>query len=183
MPLIPIRRGQGVWLEDFDGRRYLDAISSWWVNLFGHANPVIGAAVAQQLAELEHVIFAGFTHEPAVEVAEALLKLAPPGLARCFFADNGSAAIEVAVKMSFHYWRNSGKPEEALHHAGQQLSRRNARRARGGQRRALQGHLRAAADGRHHRALAGTARARRNSQRSGPARNDRDARTAGPARG
>jgi adenosylmethionine-8-amino-7-oxononanoate aminotransferase len=110
MPLIPIRRGQGVWLEDFDGRRYLDAISSWWVNLFGHANPVISAAVAHQLHELEHVIFAGFTHEPAVEVAETLLRLAPPGLARCFLADNGSAAIEVAVKMSFHFWRNSGKP-------------------------------------------------------------------------
>ena len=110
MPLIRIRRGQGVWLEDFDGRRYLDGISSWWVNLFGHANPTISAAVARQLGELEHVIFAGFTHEPAVEVAETLLKLAPPGLARCFFADNGSAAIEVAVKMSFHYWRNSGRP-------------------------------------------------------------------------
>lgn len=110
MPLIPVRRGQGVWLEGFDGRRYLDAISSWWVNLFGHANPVIGAAVARQLQELEHVIFAGFTHEPAVEVAEQLLEMAPPGLARCFFADNGSAAIEVAVKMSFHFWRNSGRP-------------------------------------------------------------------------
>ena len=110
LPLIPIRRARGVWLEDFDGRRYLDAISSWWVNLFGHANPVISAAVAQQAQELEHVIFAGFTHEPAVDVAETLLKLAPPGLARCFFADNGSAAIEVAVKMSFHYWRNSGRP-------------------------------------------------------------------------
>jgi adenosylmethionine-8-amino-7-oxononanoate aminotransferase len=97
-----------VWLEGIDGRRYLDAISSWWVNLFGHANPVISTAVARQLNELEHVIFAGFTHEPAVEVAELLLKLAPPGLARCFFADNGSAAIEVAVKMSYHYWRNSG---------------------------------------------------------------------------
>jgi adenosylmethionine---8-amino-7-oxononanoate aminotransferase len=109
IPLIPIRRGQGVWLEGVDGRRYLDAISSWWVNLFGHANPVISGAVAKQASELEHVIFAGFTHEPAVEVAETLLKLAPPGLARCFFADNGSAAIEVAVKMSFHYWRNSGK--------------------------------------------------------------------------
>jgi adenosylmethionine---8-amino-7-oxononanoate aminotransferase len=109
LPLIPIRRGQGVWLEDFDGRRYLDGISSWWVNLFGHANPVISAAVARQATELEHVIFAGFTHEPAIEVAETLLKLAPPGLARCFFADNGSAAIEVAVKMSFHYWRNSGR--------------------------------------------------------------------------
>jgi adenosylmethionine-8-amino-7-oxononanoate aminotransferase len=111
MPLIPIRRGQGVWLEGHDGRRYLDAISSWWVNLFGHANPVISAAVAKQLSELEHVIFAGFTHEPAVDVAETLLRLAPPGLARCFFADNGSAAIEVAVKMSFHYWRNSGQPD------------------------------------------------------------------------
>jgi adenosylmethionine-8-amino-7-oxononanoate aminotransferase len=110
MPLIPIRRGRGVWLEGMGGERYLDAISSWWVNLFGHANPTISAAVAKQLAELEHVIFAGFTHEPAVEVAEALLRLAPPGLARCFYADNGSAAIEVAVKMSYHYWRNSGQP-------------------------------------------------------------------------
>jgi len=112
LPLVPIRRGQGVWLEGCDGRRYLDAISSWWVNLFGHANPVIGAAIARQLAELEHVIFAGFTHEPAVEVAETLLRMAPPGLARCFFADNGSAAIEVAVKMSFHYWRNCGQPRK-----------------------------------------------------------------------
>lgn len=110
LPLIPIRRGQGVWLEGTDGRRYLDAISSWWVNLFGHANPTISAAVARQLEELEHVIFAGFTHEPAVDVAESLLRLAPPGLARCFFADNGSAAVEVAVKMSFHYWRNAGRP-------------------------------------------------------------------------
>ncbi|MEO6185209.1 MAG: adenosylmethionine--8-amino-7-oxononanoate transaminase [Steroidobacteraceae bacterium] len=110
IPLIPIRRGQGVWLEAMDGRRYLDAISSWWVNLFGHANPTISGAVARQLDELEHVIFAGFTHEPAVDVAESLIRLAPPGLARCFFADNGSAAVEVAVKMSFHFWRNSGKP-------------------------------------------------------------------------
>ena len=67
LPLIPIRRGEGVWLEDFDGQRYLDAISSWWVNLFGHANPRINAAVAAQLDQLEHVIFAGFTHEPAIE--------------------------------------------------------------------------------------------------------------------
>jgi adenosylmethionine-8-amino-7-oxononanoate aminotransferase len=112
LPLIPIRRGSGVWLEDFDGRRYLDAVSSWWVNLFGHANPVIGAAVAAQLQQLEHVIFAGFTHEPAIEVAEALTRLAPPGLERCFLADNGSAAVEVAVKMSFHYWRNRGQPRK-----------------------------------------------------------------------
>jgi adenosylmethionine-8-amino-7-oxononanoate aminotransferase len=110
MPLIPIRRGQGVWLEDMEGRRYLDAISSWWVNLFGHANSTINAAVSRQLQELEHVIFAGFTHEPAVDVAETLIRLAPPGLARCFFADNGSAAVEVAIKMSFHFWRNTGRP-------------------------------------------------------------------------
>ena len=109
MPVIPIRRGEGVWLEDFEGRRYLDAISSWWVNLFGHANPRINAAVADQLDRLEHVILAGFTHEPAVELAERLTTLAPPGLSRCFYADNGSSAVEVALKMSFHYWRNCGK--------------------------------------------------------------------------
>jgi adenosylmethionine-8-amino-7-oxononanoate aminotransferase len=110
LPMIPIVRGQGVWLHDADGRRYLDAISSWWVNLFGHANPRIGAAVAGQLERLEHVMLAGFTHEPAIELAERLTALAPPGLTRCFYADNGSSAVEVALKMSFHYWRNSGRP-------------------------------------------------------------------------
>jgi adenosylmethionine-8-amino-7-oxononanoate aminotransferase len=103
-------RGEGVWLHDADGRRYLDAISSWWVNLFGHANPRIAAAVARQLGRLEHVMLAGFTHEPAIELAERLTALAPPGLTRCFYADNGSSAIEVALKMSFHYWRNAGRP-------------------------------------------------------------------------
>jgi adenosylmethionine-8-amino-7-oxononanoate aminotransferase len=110
LPLIPIRRGEGVWLQDFEGTRYLDAISSWWVNLFGHANPRLNAALHAQVDQLEHVIFAGFTHEPAIELAEALTAIAPPGLTRCFFADNGSAAVEVAVKMSFHYWRNAGRP-------------------------------------------------------------------------
>jgi adenosylmethionine-8-amino-7-oxononanoate aminotransferase len=109
LPMIPIVRGEGVWLFDADGRRYLDAISSWWVNLFGHANPRIGAAVAEQLGRLEHVMLAGFTHEPAVQLAERLTALAPPGLTRCFYADNGSSAIEVALKMSFHYWRNAGR--------------------------------------------------------------------------
>jgi adenosylmethionine-8-amino-7-oxononanoate aminotransferase len=109
LPMIPIVRGEGVWLHDADGRRYLDAVSSWWVNLFGHANPRIGAAVKAQLERLEHVLLAGFTHEPAIELAERLTALAPPGLTRCFFADNGSSAIEVALKMSFHYWRNSGE--------------------------------------------------------------------------
>lgn len=109
LPPIPIRRGQGVWLEDYDGKRYLDAISSWWVNLFGHSHPYINAALKEQLDTLEHVILAGFSHEPAIQLAERLLRLAPPGLARCFYADNGSSAVEVALKMSFHYWRNAGK--------------------------------------------------------------------------
>ena len=109
LPPIPVRRATGVWLEDYAGRRYLDAISSWWVNLFGHANPAISTAVAAQARELEHVLLAGFTHEPVVRLAERLCGLAPPGLNRCFFADNGSAAIEVALKMSFHFWRNCGR--------------------------------------------------------------------------
>jgi adenosylmethionine---8-amino-7-oxononanoate aminotransferase len=109
IPLIPIRRGEGAWLEDYDGRRYLDAVSSWWVNLFGHANPVINAAVRAQLESLEQVILAGFTHEPVIALSEELTALAPAGLTRCFYADNGSSAIEVAIKMSFHYWRNVGR--------------------------------------------------------------------------
>src|SRR5882762_3139518 len=110
LPLIPIRRGRGAWLEDYSGARYLDAISSWWVNLFGHANARINAAVREQLEELEQVILAGFTHEPVIALSEALSALAPAGLTRCFYADNGSSAVEVAVKMSFHYWRNVGVP-------------------------------------------------------------------------
>ena len=112
LPLIPIRRGQGVWLEDFEGKRYLDAVSSWWVNLFGHANPRINAALKDQLEQLEHVILAGFTHEPAVALAERLLSVAPAGLSRCFYADNGSSAVEVALKMSYHYWRNQGRGDK-----------------------------------------------------------------------
>ena len=112
LPPIPIRRGRGAWLEDFEGRRYLDAISSWWVNLFGHANPTINAALTEQLGELEHVILAGFTHEPVLELSEALVDITPQGLSRCFYADNGSSAIEVAVKMSYHYWLNRGLPEK-----------------------------------------------------------------------
>jgi adenosylmethionine-8-amino-7-oxononanoate aminotransferase len=110
LPPVPIRRGSGVWLEDFAGKRYLDAISSWWTNLFGHANERISEAVATQARTLEHVLLAGFTHEPAIELAERLTALVPKGLTRCFFADNGSAAVEVALKMSFHYWQNCGRP-------------------------------------------------------------------------
>ena len=112
LPPVPIRRGSGVWLEDFEGRRYLDAISSWWVNVLGHCNPRINAAVREQLERLEHVILAGFTHEPVIRLSEELVRVAPAGLTRCFYADNGSAAVEVAVKMSFHYWRNVGRPEK-----------------------------------------------------------------------
>ena len=111
-PIIPIKKGDGVWLEDFDGNRYLDAISSWWVNLFGHANPVINAALKDQLDTLEHVIFAGFSHEAGIKLAEKLIDVSPPGLSRCFYADNGSAAVEVALKMSFHYWRNLGRTQK-----------------------------------------------------------------------
>jgi adenosylmethionine---8-amino-7-oxononanoate aminotransferase len=109
LPPVPIRSGAGAWLEDYDGRRYLDAISSWWVNLFGHANARINAAVRAQLERLEQVILAGFTHAPVIELSEALTRIAPAGLSRCFYADNGSSAVEVAVKMSFHYWRNVGE--------------------------------------------------------------------------
>ncbi len=112
LPMIPIKSGQGVWLEDFDGNRYLDAISSWWVNIFGHANPQINAAIKAQLDTLEHVIFAGFTHETGIKLAEKLVEITPAGLSRCFYADNGSAAVEVALKMSFHYWLNSGQPQK-----------------------------------------------------------------------
>ncbi|WP_049623409.1 adenosylmethionine--8-amino-7-oxononanoate transaminase [Frateuria defendens] len=109
VPMIPIVRGEGPWLIDADGKRYLDGISSWWTNLFGHAHPRLATALAEQAAQLEHVIFAGFTHQPAIELAEELVRVTPPGLERVFLADNGSAAIEVALKMSFHYWLNQGR--------------------------------------------------------------------------
>lgn len=112
LPIVPIARGEGVWLQDFEGRRYLDAVSSWWVNLFGHANPRINTALKEQLDTLEHVILAGFTHAPIVELSERLVAKAPPGLTRCFYGDNGSAATEIALKMSLHFWRNTGKPEK-----------------------------------------------------------------------
>lgn len=111
-PPIPFRRGEGVYLEDYEGNRYIDAVSSWWVNLFGHANPHINAAIADQLERVEHVMMAGFTHEPVIALSERLLALTPASLTRCFYADNGSSGIEAALKMSFHYWRNSGRGEK-----------------------------------------------------------------------
>jgi adenosylmethionine-8-amino-7-oxononanoate aminotransferase len=108
-PPIVVERGEGAWLRDEDGRRYLDAISSWWTNLHGHGHPRIAAAIARQARELEHVIFANFTHRPAIRLAEELCALLPPALGRVFFADNGSAAVEVALKMSFQYHQQRGQ--------------------------------------------------------------------------
>ena len=110
MPLLPIESGQGVWLTDFDGKRYLDGVSSWWVNLFGHNEPRIKSAISKQLDQLEHVMLAGFTHRPVVELSERLGKLT--GLGHSFYASDGASATEIALKMSFHYWRNIGKPEK-----------------------------------------------------------------------
>jgi adenosylmethionine-8-amino-7-oxononanoate aminotransferase len=112
LPLIPLVRGKGPWLFDADGNRYLDAISSWWVNLFGHCHPKINQALKDQLGRLEHTLLAGATHIPAIELAERLLARAPTGLTRCFYVDNGSAAVEAALKMSFHYWKNQGYPHK-----------------------------------------------------------------------
>ena len=109
LPLIPIKRGEGVYLYDFEDKRYIDAISSWWVNIFGHVNKHISSRVKEQLDSLEHVLLAGFTHQPAVNLADRLVKLTPNGLEKVFFADNGSSAVEVALKMSFHYHKNRGE--------------------------------------------------------------------------
>lgn len=111
-PMTPIKRGEGVYLEDFDGNRYIDAVSSWWVNLFGHSNPTIANAMKEQVDKLEHVIFAGFTHEPAIDLAEQLVAMTPEGLDRVFYGENGSSAVEIALKMSLHYWQLAGKPEK-----------------------------------------------------------------------
>jgi len=112
LPIVPIARGEGAWLFDFEGRRYLDAVSSWWVNLFGHANARIGAAIADQLGTLEHLLLAGFTHRPVVELSERLAALAPPGLGHAFYGSDGATATEIALKMSFHAWANRGRPEK-----------------------------------------------------------------------
>jgi len=112
LPLVPISRGEGIWLHDFDGGRYLDAISSWWVNLFGHSNPRINAAIRDQLDRLEHVMLAGFTHEPVVQLSERLIQIVPGRLGHCFYGSDGASATEVALKMSFHYWHNVGHPEK-----------------------------------------------------------------------
>ncbi len=109
-PPLPIARGEGAWLIDHEGRRYLDAISSWWVNLFGHANPRINAAIVDQLGRIEHVMLAGCTHAPVVELSERLARLS--GLSHAFYGSDGASATEIALKMSFHFWRNMGRPHK-----------------------------------------------------------------------
>ncbi len=112
VPLIPVSHGRGPWLVDTQGREYLDAISSWWVNLFGHANPRINAALKEQLDRLEHAMLAGFTHQPVVELSERLGALTGGVLGHCFYASDGASAVEIALKMSFHCWRNSGQSQK-----------------------------------------------------------------------
>ncbi|MBU6492843.1 MAG: adenosylmethionine--8-amino-7-oxononanoate transaminase [Burkholderiales bacterium] len=112
LPLVPLSRGQGPWLYDMAGQRYLDAISSWWVNLFGHANARINAALVEQLATLEHAMLAGFTHAPVIELSERLAALTGEALGHCFYASDGASAVEIALKMSFHYWRNHGQTDK-----------------------------------------------------------------------
>lgn len=109
-PLLPVARAEGVWLYDTDGRRYLDGISSWWVNLFGHGHPHIKASLVAQLDELAHVMLAGCTHAPVVELSERLAALT--GLGHAFYASDGASATEIALKMSAHCWRNRGRPEK-----------------------------------------------------------------------
>src|SRR3954471_523923 len=120
-PPIPIDRGEGAYLYTRDGRRLIDGISSWWVTSHGHAHPAIAEAIAQQARKLEQVIFAGFTHEPAQQLTEGLKKILPKQLSQIFLSDDGSTAVEVALKMAVQYWRNTGQPQRtkivALDHA------------------------------------------------------------------
>lgn len=110
-PLIPIKSGRGAYLQRFNGEQLLDAVSSWWTNLFGHANAQISAAISEQAQQLEHVIFSGFSHAPAIELAEALVAMTPNGLTRVFYGENGSAAVEIALKMSYHAHLNQDQPQ------------------------------------------------------------------------
>ena len=118
---LPIVKGEGVYLYLEDGRRLLDGISSWWVNIHGHAHPKLNQALSDQARALEHVVFANCTHRPAVELAERLVAILPPGLTRVFYSDNGSTAVEVAVKLACQYWQNIDQPRRrvlvTLHHA------------------------------------------------------------------
>src|SRR5262245_4869734 len=120
-PPILITKGEGVYLHTADGRRILDGISSWWVNIHGHSHPQLNRALSDQASRLEHVVFAGCTHEPAIELADRLVGVLPTGLTRVFYSDNGSTAVEVALKLAVQYWQNVGQPTRqtfiTLHHA------------------------------------------------------------------
>ncbi|MBT3280014.1 MAG: adenosylmethionine--8-amino-7-oxononanoate transaminase [Campylobacteraceae bacterium] len=109
LPLIPIQKGKGAYIYDYDGGKYLDCISSWWVNLFGHSNKYINKKLHKQSKKLEHVIFAGFTHKPAIKLARRLVNITPKPLQKVFFADNGSSAVEISLKMAFQYFKNKGE--------------------------------------------------------------------------
>ncbi|MDE2132722.1 MAG: adenosylmethionine--8-amino-7-oxononanoate transaminase [Betaproteobacteria bacterium] len=112
LPLMPIQKAQGVWLYDFEGQRFLDGVSSWWVNLFGHGHPRIVAALEDQLRQLEHVMLAGFTHEAVIRLSERLGAATGGALGHCFYGSDGASATEMALKMSAHYWRNAGRPQK-----------------------------------------------------------------------
>lgn len=109
LPPLKVKSGNGVYLELEDGRQIIDCISSWWVNIHGHANPVIAEAIYEQAKKLEHVIFAGFTHEPAEQLAKRLLEHLPQSLNKIFYSDDGSTSVEVALKLAYQYWHNQGK--------------------------------------------------------------------------
>ncbi len=107
-PPIVIDKGEGIYLYDIDGKEYIDTISSWWVNLFGHANPRINKALKSQVDKLEHVIFSNFSHKSAINLSEEILNISPKGLSKVFFGDNGSSAVEIALKLSFQYHKQTG---------------------------------------------------------------------------
>ncbi len=109
LPLIPIQKGKKAYIYDYNGNKYLDCISSWWVNLFGHSNKYINQKLSNQANTLEHTIFAGFTHKPAIDLARRLVDLTPKNLEKVFFADNGSSAVEISLKMAFQYFKNKGE--------------------------------------------------------------------------
>jgi adenosylmethionine-8-amino-7-oxononanoate aminotransferase len=106
LPIIPIKSAKGIYLFDFEDNKYIDAISSWWVNIFGHSNSYINNKIKEQLETLEHILLAGFTHKPAIQLAHKLVDITPESLKKVFFADNGSSAVEIALKMSYHYHLN-----------------------------------------------------------------------------
>ena len=112
VPPLLIDRAEGIYLYDREGNRYMDVISSWWVNLFGHNHPKINQAIKDQLDKMAHVMFAGVTHQPAIDLAEKLVKTSSPELTKVFFSDNGSTSVEVALKMSLQYWLQTGKPQK-----------------------------------------------------------------------